>query len=165
MRKRIISAAVVLGLGMVGIALAQQAGQQPKDHVSEREKLRAQVAKLRAEVELLDLEHQADKAVVVSVLKEERDSESESGRVDKAREAVSEATMMAASLGKLEEFKKEFGDEKAMQASAEKELKEKAESNRAEGQLKKQVFVRRATELAEKRLELAEVEKQYNEAK
>jgi hypothetical protein len=165
MRKRIISAAVVLGLGIGGISLAQQAGQQPKDQVSERAKLRAQVAKLQAEVELLDLEHQADKDVVVSVLKEERDFESESSRFAKAREAVGEATMMAASVGKLEEFKKEFGDEKAMQARMEKELKEKAESIRAEGQLKKQAFVRQATELAEKRLALAEVEKQYNDAK
>ena len=165
MRKRIISAAVVLALGIVGIALAQQPGPQPKDHASERAKLRAQVAKLRADVELLDLEHEADKAVVVSVLREERDYESESARVDKAKEAVSEANMTAASLGKLREFQKEFGDEKAMQAQAEKELKEKAERIRVEGQLKKQAFVRRAAELAEKRLELAEVEKQYNEAK
>ncbi len=165
MRMRTMLAAVVFGLGIVGIALAQQAGPQPKDHSSERAKLRGQVARLRADVELLDLEHEADKAVVVSVLKEERDSESESGRVAKAKEAVSEAALMAASMGKLEEFQKEFGDEKALQARAEKELKEKAESIRAEGQLKKQTFVRRATELAEKRLELAEVEKLYNEAR
>ena len=122
-----------LGLGHRGDRMAQQPGPQPKDHASERAKLRAQVAKLRADVELLDLEHEADKAVVVSVLREERDYESESARVDKAKEAVSEANMTAASLGKLREFQKEFGDEKAMQAQAEKELKEKADAFESRG--------------------------------
>ncbi|GAC1468001.1 MAG: hypothetical protein NVSMB9_10200 [Isosphaeraceae bacterium] len=172
MRKRIITAAVILGLGVVGVTLAQQNGEQPahigeapKNQAPDKAKLRAQVAKLRAEVEVLELEHEADKEVLVALLKEERNSESESGRADQARQDVSEATMLAARLGSLEEFRKEVGDEKALQAEAEKELKQKAEHVRAEGDRKKQAFVKRAAELSEKRLELAEAEKRYNQAR
>ena len=60
MRMRIISAAVVLGLGLVGIALAQQGKEQTKPQAIDRAKLRAQVATLRAEVEVLALEHDVD---------------------------------------------------------------------------------------------------------
>jgi hypothetical protein len=42
MRLRIISAAVVLGLGLVGITLAQQSGDQSKQQPIDRAKLRFQ---------------------------------------------------------------------------------------------------------------------------
>jgi len=53
-----ISAALVLGLGLAGITLAQQgAGGEPRNG---RATVRHRVANLRAEVELLQLEHDVD---------------------------------------------------------------------------------------------------------
>jgi hypothetical protein len=74
MRRRIISAALALGLGAVTFALAQQGTERPKPRPSgfapapdqtrdslkaDRAKRQARVARLRAEVELLQLEHDA----------------------------------------------------------------------------------------------------------
>src|SRR5262249_43582083 len=67
MRNLVISAAVFVGFAIAGVTLAQQNGAQkaPSDasatnQVSEKAKLRAKVARVRAEVELLQLEHDVD---------------------------------------------------------------------------------------------------------
>jgi hypothetical protein len=75
MRVRLISVAIVLGLGIAGITLAQQPGEQPKQGARDRAKLRAQVVKLRAEIELLQLEHDADREYLRELLRSEKQTE------------------------------------------------------------------------------------------
>lgn len=175
MRIRVVITVVVLGLAVVTMTLArQQTGNAPKHNQEQRNEkpqpglgaaaaLRAQVAKLRAEVELLELEHEVDRAHLLDLLKEQRHSDSE--RAAKVREEVGNLKTMAVSIGKLDEFQKEFGDEKTLQSQVEKEMKEQAERGRADSDRKKKAFVSQATELNEKRLALAELEKQLANVK
>jgi hypothetical protein len=176
MRMRIIPAAVVLGLGLVGITLAQQGGQKPKDRAGEKAKLRVQVARLRADAELLQLEHD----VVADMLRENM-------------KAVKNAELTASMKGPMTQYAKtlieaktEASKKEALKAAGEGEVAKESvhvpvpdemydmafggsDSVARLGPLAverlKKEFVQKAAELAEKRLELAEVEKQYNEAR
>jgi chemotaxis response regulator CheB len=164
-------------LAVVGVTLArQQPGDPAKHNQKQREgqaqsvletsaALRSQVAKLRAEVELLELEHEVDKAILFEALKKQGHSDSSVERTTKAREAVNRLTMEAASWGKLDEFKKEFGDEKGLESEIEKDLKEQAERDRSDNDRKRKTFIREATELNEKRLTLVELERQIANVK
>jgi hypothetical protein len=81
MRSRITLAAVVLGLAVAGVTLARQ---QPGDSLRGRgqgngpvpaalenaSQLRVQVAELRAEVELGEIQHDVDKAMLTEMMKE-----------------------------------------------------------------------------------------------
>ncbi len=81
MRSRSTLAAVVLGLAVAGVTMAQQ---QPGDSSPGRgqgngpvpaalenaRQLRAQVAELRAEVELGEIQHDVDKAMLSEMMKE-----------------------------------------------------------------------------------------------
>jgi hypothetical protein len=75
MRKRIISAAVVLGLGIAGITLAQQDGDRRGQPAVDKAKLRSQVVKLRVEIEMLQLDHDADREIIVAWMKNVREAE------------------------------------------------------------------------------------------
>jgi hypothetical protein len=175
MGMRVILAVFLLGLAVVMATFAGQTGstrrnqQQPdgkaQPGLAIATALRSQVAKLRAEVELLELEHKAERAVLMDLLKEQGRSDSDASRAVKASEAIGQLRILAASMGKLDQFEKESGDEKAMQSKAEEELKTRAESNRIANDRKKQVFLRQAIELNEKRLALAELEKQLANVK
>jgi hypothetical protein len=192
---RIIAAAVVLGIGMAGIALAQVNGQEPKRQSSEWAKLRAQVVKLQVEIELLQLEHDADRTVLLDLLQTARKNDlipvalAIHGRVD-VRDSNT-APKTAEEWNALE-TRAMMGDEKAhemyMKVSEAVEKAEKKGEDVQEAMLaawkelsdqrakkgdplqnhidrKKKEFSRQAAELAEKRLELADVEKRLNEAK
>jgi hypothetical protein len=172
MRMRIISAAVVLGLGLVGIALAQQAGEGRRD---DKAKLRVQVAKLRAEVEIRQLEHDADADILKKLMVDMKNvecMEASKGPMKEQAEALLKGplkgemeALKGAANGLLlpppgplpdlrEEFNKMFSADEAV-AKAARPLLER---------LKKE-FVQKSAELNEKRLELAEVETRYNEAR
>ena len=181
MRMRIISAAVVLGLGIVGITLAQQSGEQLKEQPTDRAKLRVQVAKLRAEVEVLQLEHDADsdflKKLMIDMknfdtmeaakgpMKEQMEAllgpmkeqmEALKRLMEAKKAAVVEGVPPAPGALALpqDDFNKMFSADEATAKVARPILE----------RLKKE-FVKKATELNEKRLELVDVEKRYNEAK
>ncbi len=185
MRMRIIAAAVVLGLGIVGITLAQQGG-EPSKPGPDRAKLRAQVAKLRAEIELLQLEHDAD----VDFLKKGLGDMKNLDSLEAAKEPMKEQAksilegpakkQMEQVKEQLEQLKKPIealkGEFPNLQVPGLPEPQEEMNNmflvNDAAAKLlrpiierQKQEFVRKAAELNEKRLELAEVEKQYNEAR
>jgi hypothetical protein len=163
MRMRIISAGIVLGLGIVGITLAQQSGEQPKERRTDRAKLRVQVAKLRAEVEVLQLEHDADSDFLKKLMIDMKNfdtMEAAKGPMKEQVEAL-KASMGGQMLGApgalpipQDEFNKMFSADEATAKVARPVLE----------RLKKE-FVQKATELNEKRLELVDVEKRYSEAK
>jgi hypothetical protein len=180
MRIRIISAAVVLGLGIVGITLAQQNGEQPKDQVSGKAKLRAEVVKLRVEIELLQLDHDADRDNLLARMKNMKQAEfmgsSQPGVVGMmGLEMLEMRTLMGdAEAGRaVEEAQKEIaravekGEDTGVigQKAMEKVVKKQAEGIRGYIDRKRKDYARQAAELAEKQLELAEVEKRYKEAK
>jgi hypothetical protein len=172
MRKGIVVAVSVLSLIVATATLARQqvngspgGSRQVRGGVTDAgvrslAALRSEVAKRRADVELMELEHEIDKNVLAESLKREKEFESEDQRSTKAAAAVTEATMLAASFGKLGDFKKEFGDDAALQRQAEANLKEHADSIRGANDRKKKEFAKRTAELNERRLELADLEKQ-----
>jgi hypothetical protein len=162
MRMRIITTAVVLCLGIVGITLAQQSGEQTRRQAVDRTKLRAQVAKLRAEVEVRQLEHDADSDLLKKLMVDMKNLDSMEafkGLMKELVEALKAARVgqMPAGLeglpGPQEELDKAFILNEATLKVARPLLE----------RLKKE-FVQKAAESNEKRLELAEVEKRYNEA-
>ena len=163
MRMRIISAAVVLGLGIVGITLARQTGEARGD---DKAKLRTQVARLRAEVELRQIEHDVDADILKKLMTDMRNLEGlESLKAPVEEQLKSATARKAPEIGYtppgFEEFRKQAQEEaKATQLN---ELTAKVARPLLE-RLKKE-FVQKAAELNEKRLELADVEKRYNEAK
>jgi hypothetical protein len=173
MRKRIIAAAVVMGLGMMGLALAQQGSQQPKDQASEKAKLRTQVVKLRLEIELLQLDHDAARDILIACLKQVNQPEGlRSGQPGPMVTMDFNMLGMAALMGNAEAQKKaeravEKGEDAwaALQKAMEEAEKEQTDRIRAYIGSKRKEFAKQAAELADKRLELADLEKRYNESK
>lgn len=169
MRKRIISAAVVLGLGIVGITVAQQTSDLRKDGASEKAKLRVQVAKLRAEVEALQLEHDVDADFFKKLMTDVKNldgMEALKGPMKEQLKALKDAMAkqepgqptgaLLLPMPSLDgaNFDKMFGLDEATAKVARPLL-----------DAKKKDFAKQAADLAEKRLELAEAEKRYNEAR
>jgi hypothetical protein len=171
MRIRVTLAVFALSLAVVTVTLArQQPGVPAKQNQDERDgqahaglqtaaALRSQVAKLRAQVELMEIEHEVDRTLLFEALKAQ--GLDPAGKLAaEGKEQASQMTLMAASMGKLTDFKKKFGDDKAIQSQIEKEAQELAEVHRTANARKKEAFLRQTTELNEKRLALAELEKQ-----
>jgi hypothetical protein len=182
MRMRIITAAVVVGLGLVGITLAQESGKPTKLQTSDKANLRAQVAKLRAEIELLQLEHEVDRDSLKELMVDlKRIDTLEAGKG--AMKAEMEAFLKGPMKEQVEALKKQMESLKTtlnkaeMPAAAaalpdfEKEINNMLGDDEAAARVARPVverlkkeFIQKATRLNEKRLELAEVEKRYNEA-
>ena len=163
MRTRIIAAMVVLGLGIVGITLAQQPGAQPKPQAADKAALRAQVVKLRVEIELLQLDHDADRDSLVNWMNGERMGPG--GMAGMALET------MLATMGNAEAIKTMEEGQKQIAKAKEKGEDEEALTRRVLAEaVKKQIdpmkknYAKQAAELAEKRLQLDAVEKQYLKA-
>ncbi|MHB1559734.1 MAG: hypothetical protein ACYC61_19980 [Isosphaeraceae bacterium] len=183
---RIIAAAVVLGLGIVGIALAQQqAGQQPKEQGGDRAKLRAEVARLRAEVEVRELEHDVDADVLREGLKELKQAEfmaSMNGPIKEYMKTVVGRSNQAKTEAAKNEAKAppstvigpgpEAPQEPVHVPVPDEVFSMPFDENYAVARLGRPLidrlrndFVKKAAELAEKRLELADLEKRYNETR
>jgi hypothetical protein len=200
MRMRPIAAAVVLGLGIVGIALAQQANQQPGQPAATRAKLRSRIVKLRAELDLLQLEHDTDRADLLDDMRTQRQKDNlltldsletlatarepmkmpkseadweaigkrvESGDQD-AMQLLAVYERAASVLQASGKVLKEEETLKAAEAAAKEFLEKKAklgESLRSRVDRNKQDYARQAASLAEKRLDLEDLERQYHGAR
>ena len=170
MRRRIITAAVVLGLGVVTFALAQPGTDTaktqstravpPSDQACEggqtdRTMLHARVAKLRAEVELLQLEHDATKALLADRLKAVVVANTETiGEIDEFKIVSCYMRMGAEKVGKAPEFDKAIREDRAAMERA----IEKAREIPTELERKKAAFLRLSIELNQKKIELVELE-------
>ncbi len=170
MKRSIIAAAVVLGLGAVTFALAQPGTDTSKEQSNrtvpppdqacegaetDRAKLHARVAKLRAEVELLQLEHDATKALLADRLKSVLVANAETiGESDEFKIVSYYMRMGAETVGKAAEFDKvNQEDRAAMEKAIEKAREIPTELNR-----KKEAFLRLSIELNQKKIELVELE-------
>jgi hypothetical protein len=170
MKRRIVAAAVVLGLGAVTFALAQPRTDTskarstrtvpPPDQACEsgqtdRTKLHARVAKLRAELELLQLEHDAARALLSDRLKHVVIADAETiGEIDEFKIVSHYMRMGAEKVGKAAEFDKAIQNDRAeMEKAIEKGREIPTELDR-----KKAAFLRLSVELNEKKIELVELE-------
>jgi hypothetical protein len=168
MMKRVIAGAIILGLGAVTFALAQQGSGQatarsplkdtspapsPDKTAVERAELHARVARLRAEVELLQLEHDLKKEVLSAGMKERAEGLEENGTLAPARDYMRIGAELVGKGSDFEAAMQERGDEiwKAVT---------KAAGTTAPADLEhlKSDFVRIATELNRKKIELVELE-------
>jgi hypothetical protein len=198
MRIRIISSVVILGLGIAGVTLAQQEGERSKPQAGGKAKLRARMVALRADVELLQLDHEADKALLLEATKGMRKLEDASpaqlrlmaessdyfdpeprNKREAAQQKVLNKKLLEAvrpqdpdggppSISNDEWQKLVDQAEQEKQELRERELDEAAkrmiDDARARLSAKRKSFVKQATDLAEMRLDLKALEKQYREA-
>jgi hypothetical protein len=144
MRKRIISATVVLGLGIVGMTLAQQIGEQPNGRTGELAKLRAEVIKLRVEIEFLEMDHDVIRAEFLLGKKQMREIQARFAITDDGEPINNQA-------GVIQAVNTEIKNDMIARRDAIPRIRDQ--------------FAKQAADLAEKRLELAELERRYNEAK
>ena len=169
MGRRIIAGALLLGGVAVTFALAQPgaqpaklpparvvpAGEPTRDGVkTDKANLHARVARLRAEVELLQLEHDALKAPLCDLWKGL--SEVDAQLLENASEdlGVHYARIGAEMVGKAAEFDKLINERRA---AAEKAI-EQSRGIPRELQRRKEEFLRLTTELNRKKIELVELE-------
>lgn len=171
MRIRIATAgAALLALGFATMTLARQ-GDGPKSPNQSKADLRHQVAGLRAEVEWLQLEHEVDVAVVKDLINGLRASE-----IQESVEAVSRPM--------IEDLKKEVGEVDALAGlpflkgtlerlgiNPEDQARKQAlvDKTAAKALVKlvdpiRAKFLARATELNEKKLDLADLERRLSVA-
>jgi hypothetical protein len=168
MKRQIIAGAIILGLGALTVALAQPASMPtaPQPALSgeaaprsseephpDRSDLHAQVARLRAEVELLQLEHDLAKERLSISLKEQAAG---FGGIPSQQETRDYMRIGAEVVGKGAEFEsamQEKGDEiwQAVKKAA-------AATTPADVERLKQDFLRVATELNRKKIELVGLE-------
>jgi hypothetical protein len=183
---------VVLGIAVLSGAVTtftwarQQSGDQRGSHRPVKPESRAQLIELRAALDLLELEHDAEKAhllgrmqsmleleamsptqlveateIAMSVDSEAQEREWER---EKARNKKIEA------LKTVEEFEKASPQinrerEEARKRDVDDTIKKKVSSAKAYLDRRKAEYLRYARELAEKRLELAAAEKRYSDAR
>jgi hypothetical protein len=169
MKTRVIAVASILGLGVVTFALAQQvAGQAPRRTApadataprssdkprDDRSELHAAVARLRAEVELLQLEHDLARDRLSAVMKQQVEEGIES---DLAQYLVRDSMKMGAELvGRGSEFEaatQQKGGE--IQQAVNKAVAAWAP---ADIDRLKRDFLRVATELNRKKIDLVSLE-------
>jgi hypothetical protein len=171
MRKRVMTAAVVLGLAVAGITLAQQTSHPPKDGASEAKKLRERVVKLRVEIDLLELDHEALRAELFQIVKEIHELESD-GSQEQLKSLARAGLMLG---GGAEAIAKVLGTDgvdgatkkvqDAVDTAAKETFKEEVAKTRASRDRKRSDYARQAAQLAEKRLDLVEAERRYEAAR
>ncbi|MGP0067009.1 MAG: hypothetical protein ACLQGP_25880 [Isosphaeraceae bacterium] len=170
MKRRIIAATAVLGLGAVTFALAQPRTEMPPPQATrsvpiadnacegdstDSNELHARVAELRAEVELLQLEHDATRALLSDRMKSVVVANTETiGEIDDFKIASYYMRMGAEKVGKAAEFDKAIEDDRAaIEKASEKAREVPTELNR-----KKEAFRKLSIELNQKKIKLVEME-------
>jgi hypothetical protein len=156
---------------VTGITLAQQAGQQPKDRAGEAKKLRDHVVKLRVEIDLLELDHEAARSELLQIAKDIREMESEGSQ----EQMKSLARLQMLLGGGAEALAKEAGKdgiegaakkvEAALDTAVKQTFTEEGAKTRSSRDRKRADYARQAAQLAEKRLDLVEAEAKYNQVR
>ena len=172
MKRVIIALTAMLGYGAMTFALSQPRNDKsnprptqsilPTEPTCEtqapgRSALHSKVAKLRAEVELLQLEHDASRALLAERFKGVVAADSENiGEIDELRIVTFYMRMGAERVGRGAEFDKLIRDDgSTLQKTIDKAREIPTELNR-----KKDAFFRLSIELNQKKIELVELETQ-----
>ena len=166
MNRRTSAAVLALGLaiGVAGIATARQASEP---QTTEKSKLRAQVVKLRTEVDLLELDRDALRESILTQVKNAEATESISP--DQIKLSLESQMMMRMFAGRepskevleILEAKDDNERERLLAAASKKQT----ESVRTAIDSKKKAYADLSSKLAEKRLDLEEAEIQYRSAR
>jgi hypothetical protein len=146
----------LLGLGAVAVSRGQQAEPTGEAKVSPRKALRDQVVKLRAEVDLRQLEFDVVRSCLFDEMKN-----SQRGSTDKRPQSLQEGVSLAAIMGNKEA-------EEALrngEAAVEKLSDQWSDEQRSQLDRKKRDFARLAAEFNEKKLDLEEAEIRYREVR
>jgi hypothetical protein len=168
MRTRVFAAAVGLGLVVAGISLAQQTAPRPRDRAGEASKLRAQVVKLRGEIDLLELDHEAARVELLQIVKDIRELESE-GNQAQMKSLANLQLMLGGGSEALAKEAEHLGVEgaakkvkEAVNTAVKESVSEEVVKTRASRDRKRADYARQAAQLAEKRLDLVEAERRYD---
>lgn len=164
MKKQVIAGAIILGLGAVTIAVAQPGTPRPAptddstprssaDPRPDRSELHGKVARLRAEVELLQLQHELAKERLSVGLKERVEGIEGGSAQQAARDYMRIGAEVVGKGSEFESAMQEKGDEiwQAVRKAA-------AATTPADLERLKQDFLGVATELNRKRIELTGLE-------
>ena len=174
MRTRSVAILAGLVVCVVAFARAQQSAEgpapaaaNPANPQSERAKLRAQLVKLNTEVELLQLEHEAEWAVLLEALKSVQQSEmlAEVGNPQVTlMGAHASAGLMKGEANQAVAAGMAKGQSRvaAGQQYAKTVEFRRNEATRQYVERRKKEFARHAAELTEKRFEYGEAEKRLN---
>lgn len=162
MKKRVTAVAVVLGIGLAGITLAQPSGGQPNDRASGKARLRSQVIENLVEIDLLELEHEVAKAEILELTKEIRGTESQGP--ERLREMALSSIILSEDRKAFAKLVDKQGQEITLN-DIDGAIKKTIDEFKASRDRKKKDYARQAAELADKRLELADLQTRYREAK
>jgi hypothetical protein len=177
---RRLTAVIVLVL-LTGLALSviTTRAQQPAGgsaRTQDRKDLRARLSRLRAEVELLQLRHEAARAQLLGVLKrmEQLDFAEKTGSFTTVGMVLLQyQTLTGDSPKEMESVERSIGmaqaladgdDRKKLDDEAKKDIKRIGEGLRIAVETKSKEFTKLSIERNERTLELAEAEKKYNES-
>jgi hypothetical protein len=172
MKRRVIAGAIILGLGVVTLALAQQGTGRPSSRPApagdptpgstdkpraDQSEFHDRVARLRAEVELLQLEHDLKKELLSTGLKERAEGLESKGSLQVARDYMRIGAELVGKGSEFEVAMQEKGDDiwKAVAKAA-------GTPSPAEIDHLKQDFLRVTSELNRKRIDLVELEIQLD---
>jgi hypothetical protein len=167
MSRRVIAGAIILGLGVVTLALARQEtgpssrpvtperppARSAETSTGDRSGLHDEVARLRAEVEVLQLEHDLGRGRLSVAWKEAADGSGSDRSLQMARDYMRIGAELVGKGSEFEAAMQEKGDEiwKAVTKAA-------GTQTPAELDRLKQDFLRVATELNRKKIELVGLE-------
>ena len=163
---------ISVGLGLAGLALAQQPGERPTSGAALKAQLRSRVIKLRAEVDVLQVDHDAERESLVAWLKTFKQPEY-MGAVQPGVPTQLGMMMVETNLftGKTTDAKeweelanKYAGNEKGFLNAVAEKAKKQEETVRTSVARKRADYAHQAAELAEKRLDLEDLETQYRKA-
>ncbi len=145
-----IGGLVVLALGVaIGSAAQWHPGAAVAGEAPDRGSMWQQVIKLRVQVALLQLEHEAARNTLLQFLNEE-------GEIDLHQGKGEQSTKLTADF-----LKSDADSDAAAERISRMELEARRDALRAKVGRRKKEFLERAERLTEKKLELAELEARY----
>ena len=170
MRMRIASGvAVLVALGVATLTMARPQGEPPKgqEQANPKVQLQARVARLRAEVELLQLEHEGDVAVLKDMINGLWASEA-SASMEKIGAPMLEELRKSAGGG-ADNLNLPFAKEFLARFNPEEEARKQGVVDKATAKLlrkmydqAKEDFLSKTAALNEKKLELEDLEHRWN---
>ena len=172
MRMRIASGvAVLVALGFATLTMARPQGGPPKgqEQANPKAQLQARVARLRAEVELLQLEHDGDVAVLKDMINGLWASEASASMEKIGAPMLEELRKSAGGGGGADNLNRPFAKEFLARFNPEEEARKQGVVDEATAKLLRKMydqakgdFLSKAAAFNEKKLELEDLEHRWN---
>jgi hypothetical protein len=155
---------ILLGVGAVSLSRGQQTGDKAAAPARARRELRERVLTLRTEIDLLQLDLEADRAALVELLQQTRKAEEAGSGSDSAMKATMIIGLELTGDAEIEtELSKAIFEDSSENGM--KKLVAKAKDEISKGiERRKKEFAKKARFLNEKKLDLEESETKYTAA-